>query len=298
MAKRLQTPGASGGWTQPRLVTRGMCAVRLSDTLHMSDRTDKASLRDLLDELLSLTDTGLRTVATAEQLAVTHAWFVRSVDMIRAALQLHDNGLGSAAHPLVRSAMEHAVGMLWLRETGEEGLGGLSNAHRQWAKNIRDAIALANTEEIQPGRRDWSPELDEVIARIEEQEQEPDIPGAWNFTKRFRIAKQFDLYVAWLSETASSHATQASATPYLQFSSDRVHLLRSPREPDTAALLNRCAVVALVAFRAMGEALTSDFWRAHVDRLEAAFIEVFQRSRSERLADKPSNDWLERFDRV
>lgn len=264
----------------------------------MGNQTEKASLRDLLDELLSLTDDGLRTVAATEQLAVTHAWFVRSVDMIRAALQLHDSGLGSAAHPLVRSAMEHAVGMLWLQEAGEEGLGGLSNAHRQWAKNIRDAITLANKEEIQPGQRDWSPELDEVIARIEEQEHEPDIPGAWNIAKRFRIAKQFDLYVAWLSETASSHATQASATPYLQFGSDRVHLLRSPREPDTAALLNRCAVVALVAFLAMGEALASDFWRANIDRLEAAFIEAFQRSRSERLADKPSNDWLERFDRL
>ena len=263
----------------------------------MSDQNEESLLRDLLDELLSLTDNGLRTVTAAGQLAVTHAWFVRSVDMIRAALLLHDSGLGSAAHPLVRSAMEHAVGMLWLREAGEEGLGGLSNAHRQWAKNVQDTIALANTEGIQPGRRDWSLELDDVIARIEAQEQEPDFPGAWNIARRFRTAKQFDLYVAWLSETASSHATQASATPYLLFRDDRVHLLRSPQEPDTGAVLSRCAVVALIAFRSMGDALTSDYWRASVDRLEAAFIEVFQRAGSKRLADKPSDDWLGRFDR-
>lgn len=101
------------------------------------ERDDAASLRDVLDELLNLTNEGLRTVTTAGQLAVTHAWFVRSVDMIRAALLLHDQGLGSAAHPLVRSAMEHGVGMLWLREAGDEGVGGLSNAHRQWARNVQ-----------------------------------------------------------------------------------------------------------------------------------------------------------------
>ena len=262
----------------------------------MNDRNEESSLRDLLDELLSLMDDGLRTVTKDEQLAVTHAWFVRSVDMIRAALLLHDSGLGSTAHPLVRSAMEHAVGMLWLREAGEEGLGGLSNAHRQWAKNVQDAIAQANTEGIEPGRRDWSLELDNVIARIEAQEQELDAPGAWNIAGRFRIAKQFDLYVAWLSETASSHATQASATPYLLFRDGRVHLLRSPQESEPGAILSRCAVVALIAFRSMGDALTSDYWRASVDRLEEVFIELFQRAGSKRLADEPSDDWLGRFE--
>lgn len=260
------------------------------------DRNDAASLRDVLDELLNLTNDGLRTVTTAGQLAVTHAWFVRSVDMIRAALLLLDQGLGSAVHPLVRSAMEHGVGMLWLREAGDEGLGGLSNAHRQWAKNVQGAIALANTEGFQPGRRAWSSELDEVIARIEAQEQEQDVPGAWNIAKRFRIAEQFDLYVAWLSETASSHATQVSATPYLQFGNGKVHLLRSPQEPDTDEVLNRCAVVALIAFRAMGEALASDYWRASVDRLEAAFLEAFERAGTEWLVDNPSDDVLGRFE--
>lgn len=280
-----------------RFDDHGRCVVCLGHTPYMSDSNEDSSLRDLLDELLSLTDNGLRTVTAAGVLAVTQAWFMRCVDMIRAALLLHDSGLGSTAHPLVRSAMEHAVGMLWLREAGEAGLGGLSNAHRQWAKNVQDAIALANSEGIQPGRRDWSPGLDEVIARIEAQEQEPGAPGAWNIAKRFRTAKQFDLYVGWLSETASSHATQASATPYLLFSADKVHLLRSPLEPDTDAILSRSAVVALTAFRAMGEALTSDHWRATVERLEAAFIGVFERAGSRRLADEPSDDWLGRFDR-
>lgn len=74
------------------------------------ERDDAASLRDVLDELLNLTNDGLRTVTTAGQLAVTHARFVRSVDMIRAPLLLHDQGLGSAAHPLVPSWTPHDAG--------------------------------------------------------------------------------------------------------------------------------------------------------------------------------------------
>lgn len=261
----------------------------------MSDQVEDASLREFLEELLRLTDTGLRTVTTDSEPAVAHAWFVRSVDMIRGALLLLDNGLGSTAHPLVRSAMEHVVGLLWLKEVGWDALPGLSNAHQEWARNVKKAIALSNEKGIQPGRRDWSPDLDALIAEIEAQEH-AQADGQWNIAKRFKIAKQFDLYVAWLSETASSHATQASATPSLKFRDDRVLLLRTPQEPDTDAILNRCAVVALIGFRAMGEALNSDYWRASVDRLEAAITDAFQRAGSKRLADEPSDNWLGRFD--
>lgn len=130
----------------------------------------------------------------------------------------------------------------------------------------------------------------------ERAEQEQDVPGAWNIAKRFRIAEQFDLYVAWFSETASSHATQVSATSHLHFSNGKVHLLRSPQEPDTDAVLNRCAVVALIALRAMGEAMASDYRRASVDRLEAPFLEAFERAGTERLVDNPSDDVLGRFE--
>lgn len=264
--------------------------------LLVSDQGKDRSLRAYLNELLSLTDSGLRTVTIEPEQALAHGWFVRSVDMIRGALLLYDNGLGSAAHPLVRSAMEHVVGLLWLKEVGWDALPGLSNAHQGWARNVKKAIALSNEKDIRPGRRDWSPDLDAVIAEIEEQEH-AQVEGQWKIAERFKIAQQFDLYVAWLSETASSHATQASATPYLKFRDDRFLLLPSPQEPDTDAILDRCAVVAVIGFRAMGEALGSDYWRANVDRLDESITYAFQRAGSERLAAKPSDDWLGRFDR-
>lgn len=263
----------------------------------MSDHVESGSLRALVDELLRLADDGLRTVTTDVVLAVTQAWFMRSVDMIQAALLLHDRGLGSTAHPLVRAAIEHAVGMLWLRELGEDALGGLSNAHQQWAGNVKKATALANEKNTEPGRRDWSPEIDELVAQVQAQDRARDTDGQWNIAKRFQTAKQLDLYVAWLSETASSHATQASATPYLLFKDDRVLLLRSPQEPDSAATINRCVVVAAIAFRAMGEALDSTYWQATVDRLEAAMVEAFEKAASKRLASEPADDWLGRYDR-
>lgn len=262
----------------------------------MRNHADEASLRELLEELFELTDTGLRTVTANIELAVAQAWFVRSVDMIRAALLLHDRGLGSVAHPLVRSAMEHVVGVLWLRDIGTDALGGLSNNHQKWARNVKRAVALANEMGVQPARQDWSPELDALIDEIEQQANAPTAPGEWHIVDRFRVAKQFDLYVAWLSETASSHATQASATPYLKFDDYRIVLLRPPQEPDFEALISRCAVVALIGFRAMGETLNSDYWRASVDRLEAAITAAFQQAGSSRPADEPSdNGSLGRF---
>lgn len=262
----------------------------------MSDQFGDTPLREYLEELLRLTNSGLRTVTTDSELAVAHAWFVRSVDMIHGAILLHDSGLASAAHPLLRSAMEHVVGLLWLKEVGWDALPGLSSAHKCWAGNVRKAIALSNEKGSQPGRRDWSPDVDALIAEVEAQEH-ASADGQWNITKRFQIAKQFDLYVAWLGETASSHATQASAAPYLKFRDDRVLLLWSPQQPDADALLTRCAVVALIGFRAMGEALGSDYWEASVDRLETAITRAFQRSASSRLADESSANELGRFDR-
>jgi hypothetical protein len=269
----------------------------VGQTRHMSQPTADAELRPLLEELLSLTNEGLRTVATDTHLAVTHGWFMRAVDAISATLTLIDAGRESAVSPLIRSAMEHAVGMLWLREVGEDGLVGLDNAHQRWANNIRRATSLANEKGIDPERRDWSPEIQALVAELAAQERAQEVPGEWRHNERFEVAKQFDLYVAWLSETATSHATQSSATPYLTFSEDRVQLLRLPRSSGAGAALGRCALVALIAFRAMGDTLNSAHWLASVDRIEGAMQDIFERMGRGLLSDEPGGNWLTRHDR-
>lgn len=261
----------------------------------MNQRAANAELRPLLDELLSLANEGLRTVATDTHLAVTHGWFMHAVDAIGAALTLIDSGRESTVSPLIRSAMEHAVGMLWLREVGDDGLAGLDNAHQKWANNIQRATSLANEKGVDPERRDWSPEIEALVAELTAQERGQKVPGEWLHSERFEVAKQFDLYVAWLSETATSHATQSSATPYLTFSEDRVQLLRLPRT--SGAALGRCALVALIAFRAMGDTLNSAHWLASVDRIEGAMQDIFKRMGMGLLTDEPVDTWLTRHDR-
>jgi hypothetical protein len=114
---------------------------------------------------------------------------------------------------------------------------------------------------------------------------------------RSRVKDKRVLYVAWLSETATSHATKASAAPYLVVGADRYQLLRSPRSPgDTLEI--RCASVAVVAFRAMGEALGSDIWRANVDHLDERLTSAVTEAKAAGLLEPPSSeDWSSRFAR-
>lgn len=252
-------------------------------------------LRDVLNELMRMADRDLRSVTADSELALAHAWFVRCVDSINAALVLHDQGLGRTADPLVRSAMEHAVGMIWLRELGQDALLAVGRSHQRWATNVQKAIAASNEQEMQLGREEWSPELDAVFEELSAQEiPERSVDGEWKIDKRFKVAKAFDLYVAWLSETATSHATQASAAPYLVVGADRYQLLRSPRSPGNTLVL-RCASVAVVAFRAMGEALGSDIWRANVDQLDERLTLAFTQASAAGLLEPPtSDDWPSR----
>lgn len=263
----------------------------------MSEPATGPLLRDALNELLRMADRDLRTVTTDSELALAHAWFVRCVDSINAALVLHDQGLGRVADPVVRSAMEHAVGMRWLRQLGHDALLAVGRGHQRWATNVQRAIAASNEQEKQLGRTEWSSELDAVFDELAAQEiPVGSVDGEWKIDKRFKVAKAFDLYVAWLSETATSHATQASAAPYVVVGTNRYQLLRSPRSPgDTLEL--RCASVAVVAFRSMGEALGSDIWRTNVDRLDERLTSAFTEAMAAGLLDPPSSDdWSSRFE--
>jgi hypothetical protein len=255
-------------------------------------------LRALLDELLALADEPGRTVTGDPKTALCHAWFVRCVDTISAALHLHDRGLGEVAAPLVRSAVEHAIGVMWLHRLGDDAVEAVARSHRRWAKNVQAAVATANSEEQRPGREDWSPALNEAFEELALQPvPEGSSPGERAILLRFKAARQFDLYVAWLSETAASHATHASAAPYLVETDGRYRLLRVSKGPQSNLVL-KCAAAALVAFRAMGEALASDIWTARVDRLDEQIAHVYQETKAARHAEPaPNDDFATRHDR-
>jgi hypothetical protein len=246
-----------------------------------------AEVREILSELLLMAD-DLPTVTTSTDAAVAQAWFVRTVDSLQAALILREHGMASVADPLLRAAMEHAVAMIWLRMLGDGALLALRRGHRRWASNVQRATEAANRAARSDGRNEWSVELDRVFEELAAQEiPDGSVEGEWRIDQRFRVARQFDLYVAWLSETGSSHATQISASPYLIADDNRYKLLRKPRSAgDTVEL--QCAAIALTAFAAMGDVMGSDVWRAHCERLHDRFVDALAEAKRAGLLDPPA----------
>ncbi len=233
----------------------------------MSLDPQESALRDLLENALAVGDDSLRRVTTNARLAVTQAWFIRTVDSIRAAVLLLDSEHVSVASPLVRAAIEHTVGMMWLQEVGDDGLRGLDNSHRIWATNVGKATALVDQKRTEEGSSRWSPEIAALVARIAAEDPTPKVRGEWQYKEKFEVAKQFDLYVAWLSETADSHATKESAAPYMAEANGKIVLLRKPSDEASMDLVARCAVVAVYALRTMAEALDSVRLGETADRL-------------------------------
>jgi hypothetical protein len=260
-------PAMKGGDVGPSKSAVRRTSVSTGHNDPMSQTSRESALRGLLEESLTVGDGCLRTVTMNATLAVTQAWFIRTVDSIRAATLLLDSNLASVASPLVRAAMEHTIGMMWLQEVGDDGLRGLENSHRSWVKNIGKASALVDQMRTEDGGSGWSPEIAALVAQIAAEEPTPKVPGEWQHKERFEVAKQFDLYVAWLSETAVSHATKESATPYMVEADGRIVLLRKPSDDAPNDLVARCAVVAVYALRTMAETLDSVRLGQAADRL-------------------------------
>ena len=254
-------------------------------------------LRASLDELLVVAAGAQRTATVDPVFAYEHAWFARTIDTIRAALVLHDNGFGEVAAPLIRTGLEHAVGLRWLLTVGEDGIETLAKAHQKWAQDVLKSKSAADQNESAHGRKDWSPEmtraLEEVIARAVP--SNPTNRDA-NHLQRFETAGAFDLYVAWLSETGYSHATQASARPYVVDGDRRYLLLAQPqRAPDSVVI--RASVVAVVAVTSMAEALGSDLWSAKISQLSGALVDAMvQAEEAGSFAAPSTEDWSRRFD--
>ena len=192
-----------------------------------NQKTAPSDPRRILEELLDLSEASLGASTESAVLAVIHAWFVQTIDAVRSALIVHDAGLASATSPLVRAAIEYAVGMHWIRMAGEPGLGGLHNAHQRWAKNMKRALATAEAQDIDPDDPVWPASWAALFAEIEALPPAPHVKGGGNFAERFEVTELAHVYVAWLSETAASHATQASATPFLSESDGGYTLSRT-----------------------------------------------------------------------
>ncbi|GAW51693.1 hypothetical protein PD653_2764 [Nocardioides sp. PD653] len=225
----------------------------------------------ILEELLDLCEVSLATSTDSAVLAVIHSWFVQTIDTVRGALIVHDAGLASTTSPLVRAAIEYAVGMHWLRQVWDAGLGGLHNSHQRWARNLKRALATAEAQDLYPDDPKWPAAWAELIAEIEARPPAPQVKGGGNIAERFEVTELAHVYVAWLSETSLSHATQASATPYLEQIEGVYKLSRTPHASRGESLEGRCFVALGIALHAIAEALNSDSLRTTLTDIEDRF---------------------------
>lgn len=253
-------------------------------------------IRHGLDELLDLARDSVRTTTADPHFALMQAWFTRCVDTLQGVLVLYDTGRGQVSQPLLRCAIEHAVAMVWLGELGGDALLAVARSHQRWAANVKRATDAANRLEARPGRENWSADLDAVFEELAGQElPEGSLPGEWKIDKKFQVAHAFDLYVAWLSETGYSHPTQISAGPYLREKDGRYLLLTEPRSAGDTVVI-RCTAVAVIAFRAMGEALGSAVLKARVDQLDDELTVAFQAAKAAGLFEPQATpDWPRRY---
>lgn len=237
----------------------------------MDQKTGPDGQRIVLEELIDLCEDNLATSTDSPVLAVMHSWFVRTIDTVRGALVVYDAGLASTTSPLVRAAIEYAVGMHWLRQVGDPGLGGLHNSHQRWANNLKRALETAEAQDLDPDDPKWPAAWAELIAEIEAKPAAPHAKGGGNVAERFEITELAHLYVAWLSETALSHATQASATPFLQQVHGAYTLSRTPPGSRSESLEGRCFVALAVALHAVAEAFDSNPLRTALSNIEDRF---------------------------
>lgn len=237
----------------------------------MDHESSPDTRRLLLEELLDLCEDNLVASTESPVLAVMHAWLVQTVDTVRAALVVQDAGLASATSPLVRVALEYAVGMHWLRQVQDAGLGGLHNSHKRWASNLKRALSAAEAQNLNPDDPMWPAAWAELLAEIESRPSAPHVKGGGNFAERFEVTELAHVYVAWLRETSLSHATQASATPHLEQVDDTYFLSRKPHASRGESLEGRCFVALDIALHAIAEVFDSEPLRLKLTDVEDRF---------------------------
>lgn len=237
----------------------------------MDQATSPHDQRSILEELLNLAEESLATSTDSAVLAVIHSWFVQTIDTVRAALIVHDAGLASTTSPLVRAAIEYAVGMHWLRQVRDAGLGGLHNSHKRWAGNLQRALATAEAQDLDPDDPKWPAAWAELLAEIDAEPPAPHVKGGGNIAERFEVTELAQVYVAWLTETSLSHATHALATRYLDQIDGAYKLSRTPYASRGESLEGRCFVALDIALHAIAEALDSEPLRTALTDIEDRF---------------------------
>ena len=207
--------------------------------------------------------------------AVMHGWMARLVRSGEAALRLLRDGYGEESSPLVRSMMEHAIGLFWLIDKRGDAFQTLVRVRSEQMSRLQRAQ-----------ENGWFVADESMLqAAIDQETDQTGISGD-HLRSVFAQAMEYDLgsfYQGWLVETWTSHPSYASARAYYVQGDDEeapaIELLHTPMggHREVAAAVASALHLALYAYNKVlaGQPLTDalEEWRIRFEQLGARLVE-------------------------
>jgi hypothetical protein len=238
-------------------------------------------------EGVAVTDLTRAALAEISAVAVTYGWMARVVRTGEAALLLADDGYATEAAPLVRTMIEHAIGLWWLVEERGTAFQVLVRARSRTMQRFQEAQETGWTLE--------GPESQQLLqdAIDLETDQATVTRDFMQHVKNQAVAYGLgSLYQAWLIETGYSHASLSSAQPYYNeeeaVDGGTIHLLPVPIDPghETDARVVSITHTALIAYNRLlpGEPLTEQ-----LEQWERRFADLGTRLTQEIAAARSSD---------
>lgn len=136
---------------------------------------------------------------------VAHGWYSATRDWAKGAVLMERAGLTRSASPLRRSMIEHALALFWLADAHEDVLASLRMAEQNHLTRLNEAMAGGA----------WSAPSGLIEGLLD-----PSATGSPENTNlpvkhlAERLGQQ-NVFVAWLHETATCHASLTSASRYV-----------------------------------------------------------------------------------
>lgn len=183
-----------------------------------------------------------------EAVALMHGWMNRTFRTGEAALLLAENGYSAELPPLIRSMLEHAIGLHWVADKGGVAFQVLLR------KRSRDTDTFRKAQS-----NGWRIESTEAQALMQHAIDVETDSETLTFDSFKHIAHQAlatglgDIYQAWILESASSHATIVSAHPYytidLKENIVNLHALPLNTGAEVEAVVAMASLTAFIGYK-------------------------------------------------
>ena len=221
-----------------------------------------------------------------QAVAVACGWIARVVRTGEAAIRESRNGYAIEVAPMVRSMIEHAIGLWWIADQRGIAYQALVRARSSRLKKFQEAQD-----------KGWALEGDELQQLLQDAidlETDDETRPFDRFLHVVTQAVEYDLvafYQAWLIESGMSHASIDSARPYFDVDESTLTAELLPTPQDSGSEVEAAAVSALhVALAAYSHFLPDGYLAAELIGWERRFADLSGRLKGEHLRQAASTN--------